>query len=155
MWSYKDRTLPGDIPGSDILHQRFFNPKWYDDTYFSLVVETRQYGDYPWVTEKIFKACAYYHPFLVIGQPGVLTLMKKMGFETYKNLFDESYDSILDFDTRLATIVKNIDDFNTEPYDQETQRRLQYNHDHFFDQALVESRMINEIINPLLEYAES
>ena len=155
LWSYKHKVLPGDLLSSDTRHQRFFNPTWYDDTYFSTVVETLQHGDCPWMTEKVFKACAYYHPFLVIGQSGVLTLLKKMGFETYQNVFDEHYDSIQDFDTRMAAIVKNIDNFKTEPYDPETQRRLRHNHDHFFDQALVESRMITEIVEPLLTYAEA
>jgi hypothetical protein len=155
IWSYKDKILPGDVSSLEGHYQRFFNPEWYNDTYFSLVVETLQHGKSPWVTEKVFKACAYYHPFLIVAQPGVLKLLKKIGFETYENMFDESYDSILDFDARLDAIVKNIDDFKTEPYDLETQRRLQHNHDHFFDQALVESRMITEIIEPLLEYAET
>ena len=155
VWSYKDRALPGDMPSSHNQHQRFFNPQWYDQTYFSLVVETLQQGNYVWMTEKIFKACAYYHPFLAIAQPGLLRLLKELGFETHDNLFDESYDDILDFDSRLAAVVKNIDDFKTEPYSQDTQDRLQHNHDRFFDQALVQSRMVTEIIYPLLEYAET
>ena len=155
LWSYKDQVLPGDILCSDSQYQRFFNPEWYDQTYFSLVVESRQNKNTACLTEKIFKPCAYHHPFLVIGQPNGLALLKKMGFETYNNLFDESYDSMQDFDTRLAAIISNIDNFVTQRYDTETSRRLQHNHDHFFDQALVESRMIAEIIEPLLQYAEA
>ena len=155
LWSYKDQGLPGDVPSSHNHYQRFFNPEWYDHTYFSLVVESLQHGTHPRMTEKIFKACAYYHPFLAIAQPGLLELLKKTGFETYQNVFDESYDSIQDFDARLDAIVKNIDNFKIEPYDLETQRRLQHNHDHFFDQALVESRIITEIVEPLLTYAET
>jgi hypothetical protein len=155
LWSYKDKGLPGDLPSSDSLHQRFFNPEWYDDTYFSLVVETLQHGNSPWMTEKVFKACAYYHPFLVIGQQGLLALLRKMGFETYPNIFDEYYDSIQCFDARLDAIVKNIDNFKIEPYDSETQRRIQHNHNHFFDQELVEDRILTEIIEPLLSYAEA
>lgn len=155
IWSYKDKLLPGDISCLDNHYTRFFNPEWYDDTYFSVIVETLQHSNCPFLTEKTFKACAYYHPFLVVAQSGVLKLLKNMGFETYENIFDESYDSIQDFDARLNEIIKNIDNFKTEPYDLETQRRLQHNHDHFFDQTLVESRIITEIIEPLLEHAEA
>jgi hypothetical protein len=155
LWSYKDKILPGDLPSSDSRHQRFFNPEWYDDTYFSMVVETLQHGGCTWMTEKVFKACAYYHPFLVISQPGLLTLLKKMGFETYQNIFDESYDHIRDFDSRLDAIIKNIDNFKVEPYDSETQRRLRHNHNHFFNQELVEDRITTEIVEPLLAYAET
>lgn len=155
VWSYKDKKLPNDVSTLHDHYQRFFNPEWYDDTYFSTVIETRQHGICYQPTEKTFKACAYYHPFLVVGQQGVLKLLKNMGFETYENIFDESYDDIQDFDARLDAIIKNIDHFKKEPYDQETQRRLQHNHDHFFDQVLVEFRIITEIIEPLLEHAEA
>jgi hypothetical protein len=155
VWSYKDKKLPNDVSILSDHHQRFFNPEWYDDTYFSTVVETQQHGICYWPTEKTFKACAYYHPFLIVGQQGLLKLLKNMGFETYENMFDESYDRIQGFDARLDAIIKNIDYFKTKPYDLETQRRLQHNHDHFFDQTLVKSRMITEIIEPLIEYAET
>jgi len=155
LWSYKDKVLPNDALLSDGNYQRFFNPQWYDDTYFSLVIESSQHGECYWPTDKILKPIGYYHPFLAIAQPGLLKLLQNMGFETYQNIFDESYDNIQDFDQRLAAVIKNIDNFKIEPYNLETQRRLQHNHDHFFDQALVESRMIIEIIEPLLEYAEA
>lgn len=155
IWSYRDKKLPNDVDSTHNGYQRFFNPTWYDDTYFSTVVETQQHGVCYWPTEKTFKACAYYHPFLLIGQHHTLKKLRQMGFETFNNIFDESYDDIIDFDTRLDAVIKNIDNFITIPYDSETQRRLQHNHDHFFDQSLVESRIIQEIIEPLLEYAKT
>ena len=155
LWSYKDKVLPNDALLSDRNYQRFFNPQWYNDTYFSVVIETFQHGECYWPTDKTLKPLAYYHPFLVIGQPGVLALLRKMGFETYENLFDESYDNIQDFKSRLDAVVKNIDNFKIEPYDSETQRRIQHNHNHFFDKELVEDRILTEIIEPLLEYAEA
>jgi len=154
IWSYRDKKLPNDIDSTDNQYYRFFNPEWYDDTYFSAVVETQQHGSCHWATEKTFKACAYHHPFLLIGQYHTLKKLKQLGFETYNNIFDESYDDIVDFDSRLNAVIKNIDNFNPVPYDSETQRRLQHNHDHFFDQAFVESRIVSEIIIPLLAYAK-
>ena len=155
IWSYRDKTLPNDAALTDVNYQRFFNPAWYDDTYFSTVVETSQQGVCYWPTDKTFKACAYYHPFLLIGQYHTLKRLKQLGFETYNNIFDESYDDIIDFDSRLDAIIKNINNFDLVPYDSETQRRLKHNHDHFFDRALVESRIVTEIIEPLLNYAKT
>jgi hypothetical protein len=155
IWSYQDKKLPNDIDSTDTGYQRFFNPEWYDDTYFSAVVETYQYGPCYWPTDKTFKACAYYHPFLLIGQHHTLKKLKQMGFETFDNIFDESYDDIVNFDLRFNAVIKNINNFKQVPYDAETQRRLQHNHTHFFDQALVESGIIAEIVNPLLEYAQA
>ena len=155
IWSYRDKKLPNDIDPTDNRYQRFLNPDWYDDTYFSTVVETFQYDECIWVTDKTLKALAYYHPFLLIGQHHSLKRLKQMGFETYDNIFDESYDDIVDFDQRLDAVIKNINNFVPIPYDSETQRRLQHNHDHFFNQALVESLIVTDIIEPLLEYAST
>jgi hypothetical protein len=155
IWSYRDKKLPNDLDSTNNNYQRFFNPNWYDDTYFSTVVESQQQGPCYRPTEKIFKTCAYYHPFLLIGQHHTLKRLKQLGFETYNNIFDESYDDIIDFDLRLNAVIKNINNFDPVPYDAETQCRLQHNHDHFFDQPLVESCIVTEIIEPLLEHAES
>jgi hypothetical protein len=155
IWSYQDKKLPNDIDSTDSGYQRFFNPEWYDHTYFSTVVETRQYGTCYWPTEKTFKACAYYHPFLLIGQHHTLKRLQQMGFETYDNIFDESYDNIIDFDLRFDAVIQNIKNFSKTSYDTQTQQKLQHNHDHFFDQDLIESKIVSEIIEPLLHYAET
>jgi len=155
IWSYRDKILPNDTLTTDIGYQRFFNPAWYDDTYFSAVVETHQQGVCYWPTEKTFKACAYYHPFLLIGQHHTLKRLKKLGFETYDNIFDESYDDIVEFDIRFDSVIQNIKNFSTTSYDTLTQQKLKHNHFHFFNQDLATSRIISEIIEPLLHHAET
>ena len=155
IWSYQDQLLPNDVPPTHDNYQRFFNSQWYDDTYFSLVVETEVIGNSRRPSEKSFKPIAYYHPFLLIGQYRLLKNLRRLGFETYENLFNESYDDILNFDQRLAAVIKNIDNFDPQPYDSITLDKLQYNHDHFFNQALVESKIVSEIIEPLINYAET
>ena len=92
--------------------QRYFNPMWYNDTYFSLVAETTKDllgGTH--VTEKSFKPMAYYHPFIVWGQPGTLHFLKDLGFETFENLFDESYDLIQNDQDRLSAVINNVKSF--------------------------------------------
>jgi hypothetical protein len=70
-------------------------------------------------------------------------------------MFDESYDDIEDFDMRLNSVIKNIDNFDPVPYDAMTNEKLQHNHRLFFDEQLVKDRIVKEIIEPLLEYAET
>jgi hypothetical protein len=147
--------LPNDVSWDSGWYQRFVNPEWYDDTYFSTVIETFQEGKCEWITEKMCKPFAYHHPFVVIGQSHTLARLHQLGFETYENLFDESYDEIADFDQRLDAVIKNIDDFDPCAYDAITLEKLQHNHAHFFDQALVESKIVAEIIEPLINYAET
>jgi len=155
VWSYQGQALPGDISWDIDGYQRFFNPGWYDDTYFSTVVETWQEGKCDLISEKIFKPLAYYHPFVAIGQLHTLTRLHQLGFETYENLFDESYDDIVNFDQRFDAVINAIDNFDPQPYDSITMGKLQHNHAHFFNQTLVESRIVTEIIEPLINYIET
>lgn len=155
IWSYRDKKLPNDATKSQPEWQRFLNPEWYNNTYFSIIVETQQHGNNKRLTEKTFKACAYYHPHLIIGQHHALSQLKQMGFTTFDNMFDESYDDIEDFNLRLNAVIKNIDNFDPVPYDAMTNEKLQHNHNLFFDEQLVKDCIVKEIIEPLLEYAET
>jgi hypothetical protein len=153
LWSYQNQTLPYDTQDLD-QGQRHASPFWYDSSYSSLVVETRQ-QDPLYITEKTFKPVAFYHPFQVIAMPGVLAKLKEQGFETYSNLFDESYDTIEDLDQRLAIIINNLKEIKLIEYDLLTKEKMQYNHNRFFDTDLVKQRIVTEIINPLINYVQT
>jgi hypothetical protein len=58
------------------------------NTWFSLVTETG------FLSEKIFKLMYYGHPFIVIGNTGILKDIKELGYKTFDFLFDESYDQM-------------------------------------------------------------
>jgi hypothetical protein len=159
-WSYVEfgRQLPDDVSMENHQGQRYFNPLWYNDTYFSVVSEScihKKSPDTLHITEKTFKPIAFRHPFIVWGQIGTLQRLKELGFETFENLFDESYDTIPNPQQRLNVIVNNISNFKKQPYDQTTLEKLHHNHARFFDRHLIEQRMRTEIIEPLLAYAES
>jgi len=155
IWSYRDQSLPDDVSLTQNNYQRFFNPKWYDDTYFSLVVESTVTGHCRCLREQSLTPIAYQHPLLLIGCYRSLKTLRSMGFETYENIFDESYDDIWNFDQRLDAVIKNIDHFDPQSYDAITLGKLQHNHAHFFDKELVESRIVSEIIEPLIRYIET
>ncbi len=147
IWSYRSQKLPDDISS---------HPQWHDDTYFSVVVEIIQgIKSCQWLSEKSFKPIAYRHPFLLMGQPGSLKKLHGLGFETYENLFDESYDDITIMNQRFDAIIKNVDNFIRQEYDSLTLEKLQHNHAHFFNKELVESRIVSEIIEPLIHYIET
>lgn len=150
------RYLPNDVPESFGNFQRNFNPEWYQKTHFSIVSETTTYTKYLLhVTEKTFKPLAFFHPFIVYGQPGTLGYLHELGFETYPNLFDESYDNNLDQESRLAQVIKNIKNFKQDTYDAETQARMRHNNALFYNRYRVLDLMRKEIVEPLLEYAET
>jgi hypothetical protein len=152
IYSYASE-LPGDNKNSADW-QRYFNPAWYNDTYFTLAVETVIAGS-NFVTEKTFKPIAFQHPFVVCGQAGVLEFLKNNKFETYSNLFDESYDTITDNNTRMLAVVDCVKNFVPEKYDAITEEKIKYNRNRFFDRSLVTNLIKKEIIQPILEYAET
>jgi hypothetical protein len=157
LYSYRDRTLPNDRPRTHVHWQRYFHPDWYNSTYFSLVVETTEQlppNGIPFVTEKSFKPIALQHPFQIHGAPGTLQYIQQQGFVTYDNLFDESYDLLAGAD-RVQKIQQNLREFKQEPYTAETMERIEHNHARFFDYDMVRQRIQEEIINPLLAYAET
>jgi hypothetical protein len=148
-WSYADRRLPDDVN-----FDRGLNPQWYKDTYASIVCETAVEGSL-FLTEKTFKPIAYQHPFMLIAQPNALKLLKENGFVTFDNIFDESYDCIESFAERLDIVYKNAEAIKETHHDTETVRRVEHNATHFYNQQHVNSILRKELIEPLLEYAET
>lgn len=157
IWSYKDQRLPDDkyVEETGEVNQRFMNPQWFDDTCVNIVVESAQRSLGLIVTEKIYKPCAFYQPMLIVGRTGALEFIKNQGFETFDNIFDETYDQEKDFEKRLHMILENLKQVRKEPYSDLTWEKLKHNHNHFFNETLVKNRMITEIVEPLIEYAET
>jgi hypothetical protein len=156
LWSYKDKRMQDDryLEDTNEVDQRFMNPQWFDDTCINVTVESGI--DLGLIaTEKIYKPLAFYQPVLVIGQPGVLEFIKSQGFETFDNMFDEQYDREINFKKRLHMILENLNQVRTEPYSDLTWEKLRHNHNLFYDEQLVKQKIITEIIQPLLEYAET
>ena len=73
----------------------------------------------------------------------------------FDNMFDESYDQEIDFNKRLHMVVENLNKISQTPYSDLTWDKLKHNHNHFFNKQLCEQKIIEEIIQPLLEYAET
>jgi hypothetical protein len=155
VWSYKQQKLPNDSFQNNDVDQRFMNSAWYNATYTNLVVETTQHGQGFWATEKTYKAIAFYQPMLVFGQQNSLQFLKNRGFETFDNIFNESYDAVPEFEKRFDLIVDNLKSIKLEPYSNQTWEKLQHNRDHFFNAELCNQKIITEIIEPLLHYAET
>jgi len=66
----------------------------YQNSYFSVVTETEFFNNvHNFSTEKSIKPIAQLHPFIIVGRPNTLKQLKKYGFKTFSNFWDESYDS--------------------------------------------------------------
>jgi hypothetical protein len=76
-------------------------------SYFNLVVETNiDMDQHSWfLTEKTLKAMLCGCPFVIAATPWFLRRLRDMGFRTYQDIWDESYDEILDTSQRMCAIV--------------------------------------------------
>jgi len=100
-----------------------FDLRHYQDTFFSVVTETGM--GYPTrVTEKTFKPIANRHPFLIVGCSGTLKYLQSLGYQTFPEIFDESYDDIEDVSTRLLSVIDQIEKFCLLT---ETEKNIKFN----------------------------
>lgn len=154
IWSYVERgiELP-DYLVDNKQDQRYFNPAWYDATMFSVVNEDSNDNDPLIWTEKTCKPIAFYHPFILVAQAGVLEMVRAAGFETFPELFDESYDLMPALIDRVNSINAQIRKFDpVELSNPVVKEKLKYNHNRFFDTDLVKQNLIKQVFEPLLGY---
>lgn len=82
------------------------------DSYFHITSCTH-YFDWqepsPGWHEKEWKPILIKQPFIMLGRPGMLKLMRRFGFLTFSRWFDESYDEIENDWHRMLAIVKEIE----------------------------------------------
>jgi hypothetical protein len=88
------------------------NPKsFYDETFLSIVNETRFAEPTGLLTEKIMNPMLNCKPFVMVGPPGNLEYMHKWGFQTFSDYWDESYDNEQCHYKRLGKILDLLDWF--------------------------------------------
>ena len=166
--SYRSRGiyLPNDYH-DPVLQQRYINPDWIHTTAFTLAVET--YVDETLVTgysltlknhlflcEKSYKPIAAQHPMLLVGTPGNLAYLRSQGFETFPELFDESYDNVLDWKQRVQCVIKQVKEFDQRSVDQPSVlEKLQHNQARFFDQITTTDLAYRTIQKPMFEFIDA
>jgi hypothetical protein len=70
----------------------FEYPEVYKNSYVSFVSESAFFDPYAYVTEKSFKPFCHFHPFVIMGSYGTVKKLKELGFKTFSDFWDESYD---------------------------------------------------------------
>lgn len=78
---------------------------FYTNSLVSLVTETNYTDPEVTLTEKTFKPSKEKHPFIIVGVPGSLVALRKMGFQTFGDFWDESYDETTDPAERMRKII--------------------------------------------------
>ena len=95
----------------------------YEETFFSLVTETEfSPSNALFPTEKLFKPIAYFHPIILMAQPGTLKYLKRVGYETFPEMFDESYDTIENPVERYQAVLDQVINWTNLPKEEKKQR---------------------------------
>ena len=112
----------------NIIHQ-------YENIFADLVVETYVSGASFFPTEKTLRPIIAKTPFIVMGPAGYLSNLKRMGFKTFDNWWDEGYDDYSDYDRlcQIKTLLENIfklTDYELHSMLIDMRETLEYNRNH-------------------------
>ena len=81
----------------------------YGECFCAIVTETIYDSLLGYISEKPMRAISARLPFILVAGPNSLEYLKKLGFKTFDQWWDESYDQELDHTERLRKIFKLID----------------------------------------------
>lgn len=87
---------------------RTFNPDHFYNAYWNIVIETHiDVENIPgvFITEKTWKPIAHYQPFIILGCSGSLAHLHELGYQTFGEFIDESYDSVTDHIERTYKVL--------------------------------------------------
>jgi len=122
---------------------RFITIEHHLDTYFSIISETsisNQHSDWDndelvHICEKTFKGLASPHPFILFANNGVLKYLRSIGFETFPEMFDESYDDEKDALKRFNLVLDEVERLSKMNIDEMHQKfvntlpKIKHNHE--------------------------
>ena len=86
----------------------------YKNFCIDVVAETRVEGNLFFATEKIWRPIVARRPFIVVGSGNFLKNLKKLGFVTFNDFWDEGYDDYSS-EQRIKNIIELIDNLAELP----------------------------------------
>jgi len=153
LYSYIDGDQAFHLP-AEYEHEKFHDPKFkqidphyppatsavlpqqYNITKYSIVAETLETSGRYCLSEKIFKPLIGGHLFVVLSGAGYLSYLRSVGFKTFGDYIDESYDDEHDINRRVNKIVEvcnTLKQINYLDLHEKIQGILEHNHKLFFN----------------------
>jgi hypothetical protein len=129
-------------------------PQQYDATKWSIVAETVETNGVHCLSEKLFKPLIGGHLFVVLAGAGYLSYLRSVGFKTFGDYIDESYDDEPDIELRIDKIVDLCVSLKHKDYldlQGSIQGIIKHNQELFFNDSHLES-LNTHIINKINEY---
>jgi len=170
--SYKGqgRHLPNDVDPAEVSSwQRYMNWDWVNSCDITLVVESHladhsftgisiadKNNSFRFLTEKTYKPIAYGHAFLMAGRQLTLAHVREQGFETFPELWDESYDLLPNYQDRARHIRDIVQAFDSQSLHMPVvQEKIAHNQNRFFDSALVQRLLSKTVVQPVVTFVEA
>ena len=88
-----------------------YAPAWFKHTALDIVTESVYHYPRIYITSKVFKSINCKRMFVIVGAPYSLKYLRELGFETFSDIIDESYDEQTDPEERFLSIIKSVEDF--------------------------------------------
>ena len=102
-----------EIPAGPYDTNQYASSELFKNTFCSIVNLSTFAEPFPCYDEKPLNAIFNIRPFILCGPPGSLALMRKDGFKTFGDFWDESYDDELDHTKRLEKIFELINEIDS------------------------------------------
>lgn len=86
--------------------------KHFSDSYLNIILETHFDVDQSggvFLSEKTFKPIKNCQPFIIVGAPGSIKLLKQMGYKTFDGFINHSYDDIHNNTQRWQAVMSEIE----------------------------------------------
>ena len=132
-----------------------FVPEHFNNSYCHLVLETFFDADGSrgcFISEKVFKPMRHGQPFVVFGTPHTLATLRRLGYRTFDQHIDNSYDTVEDNTERFklcVNAVKKIKNQDMHAWYQHCLPDIRYNRQRFIDSGIKLARLEHLVKNIL------
>jgi hypothetical protein len=94
VWFRSNSVTTDEIDGN--FASQYISKHIYENSWISVVAESQHSNDFFFPTEKTGKALFGKRPFIILSGQHYLRTLRSLGFRTFGNVIDESYDEIED-----------------------------------------------------------
>ena len=123
-------------------NDRWMNPEIYYDAYINVVTEAFPDKEIDcFITEKTFKPMLHLQPFMIQGNRYTLRRLREAGYQTFSDIWDESYDELETWQERTDAMLEQLHSFCTlSTHDQlakckQVMSKLRHNQEMVFNTA--------------------
>lgn len=154
-------VMPEDLSSTgDIMNKSHaISGSYFSRVFCHIVTETLFIDDTLHLTEKSLRPMVNRRPFLMLGPPGSLGLLRRYGFQTFNSYWSESYDDIKDPWDRLDAVMSIVNELNRMTLQDmeamliDMRNILQHNFNHFYNGF--KDIILEELINNLKSTIET